>query len=252
MSIMMDFDAYFGGVWGARWPKIRAAVLAEKRYRALLPRPECATEPYYLDEASARVAESLRVRPGERVLDLCAAPGGKSLVLLDALQGEGLLYVNDKERAARLRRVLEQYGVLADCSLSGADGTTLWKRYPDFFDAILVDAPCSSEAHWLRDGGWEQHWRLSRPKRLAITQYALLASALMMLRPGGRVLYATCALNPLENEAVVEKALTRWGDRIVCETCTLPEAEPARYGSYYLPDQGVGGPLYACLLRRLL
>lgn len=252
MSIIYkDFDAHYHAIWGERWPSLRQALLRDKNYVAL--HSYYASEgqdPYYLDIASRDIIEVLQVQQDESVLDMCAAPGGKSLVLLDKLKGTGALWSNDKERHARLRRVLQYYYPQDALRITAKDGRSLGQKCAERFDAILVDAPCSSEWHWLKEPKLLEHWRPTRSKRLAIDQYALLASALTLLKIGGRCLYVTCAINPMENDKVIEKALARWGDAIEVDPVVPSYAEASGRGFYVLPDRSIGGPLYGCLLWR--
>jgi 16S rRNA C967 or C1407 C5-methylase (RsmB/RsmF family) len=221
----------------------------EKHYHTLYAHQDLEQQhPYYLDRASKDIVEVLGIRSGESVLDMCAAPGGKAICIANALKGSGSLWVNDKERSGRLARVMRGFFPDQDIRITGHDARTMGLKNPTRFDAILLDAPCSSEWHWLKDPELLAHWRPTRPKRLAIDQYAMLASALKLLKVGGRCLYATCAINPLENEGVIAKALSRWGDKIRLDENVPSFAEGASRGFYVLPDRSTGGPLYGCLL----
>lgn len=247
----MSFEAYFEAIWQSRWPILRQALLQEKNYASMTTLTQHVTEPYYLDKASYEIVKVLGLLKGESVMDMCAAPGGKTLAMLETLGSDGQLWANDKERHARLHRVLGNYYPGHNFRVTGKDGRTLGLKTTERFDAVLLDAPCSSEWHWLQDAELLKHWRPTRAKRLAVDQYALLASALMLLKDNGRCLYLTCSINPLENECIIEKAIKRWGDKITVDTEVPAHAEPARVGFYFLPDVSVGGPLYGCLLRRV-
>lgn len=248
-----EFELYYSNLWGSRWPGLRQALMADKVYNAIYPYCDVLNEsdPYYMDVASVKVAQYLAVKPGEKVLDMCAAPGGKAMILLNQLQGKGVYWANDKERYDRLVRVIQPLYPAGSFKLTSFDGRSMGLRTHEKFDAILLDAPCSSESHWMKKESLLSHWRITRPKRLAIDQYALLASALMMLPVGGRVLYATCAINPYENQGVIQKAQKRWGDKIKVDVNRPDESEDAGVGFYFLPDRGYGGPLYACQLWRV-
>lgn len=248
------FEAFYEEVWGSRWAELRHSLLAEKTYAAIHSYHDHSgqSEPYYLDQVSVLVAEHLAVKEGESVLDMCAAPGGKAMVLLNQLKGTGFYWGNDKERYARLSRVIRPNYPEGTFKLTSYDARLMGIKGSEKFDAILLDAPCSSEWHWMKDPKLLSHWRMTRPKRLAVDQYALLASALMMLKPGGRVLYVTCAINPYENQGVIEKALKRWKGKIAVDDFVPSFAESSGIGFYCLPDRGPGGPLYACLIRSLV
>ena len=161
---------------------------------------------YYLQEPSAMVpAAMLRPRPGERVLDLCAAPGGKSTQLAAYMQGRGVLVCNEPVpgRAQILSRNLERMGVanaVAVCAMP----EELCRRWPGFFDRVLVDAPCSGEGMFRRHPEARQEWTAASPAGCAQRQSRILDCAAQMLRPGGFLAYSTCTFNAVENEQVVE------------------------------------------------
>ncbi len=163
---------------------------------------------YYLQEPSAMIpARVLRPQKGERILDLCAAPGGKSTQLSGLLEG-GLLVCNEPSpsRAQVLSRNLERMGAthaLVVCS----DPERLAEKWPQAFDAILADAPCSGEGMFRRHPETRLEWDEAAPARCAARQLRILDSAARMLRPGGRLLYSTCTLNREENEGTVAALL---------------------------------------------
>jgi NOL1/NOP2/sun family putative RNA methylase len=164
---------------------------------------------YYLQEPSAMIpARVLAPKPGERVLDLCAAPGGKSTQLADMLAGSGLLICNEPvpSRAQILSRNLERMGVGNALAVS-ADPAKLAEKWPRAFDAILVDAPCSGEGMFRRHPETRGEWAESAPPGCAARQQRILESALPMLKPGGRLVYSTCTLNREENEGVIAALL---------------------------------------------
>ena len=181
---------------------------------------------YYIQEPSAMAAVAvLSPRPGERVLDLCAAPGGKSTQIADVLEGRGLLVSNEPvpSRAKILSRNLERMGVTNGLVVS-AEPEQLAPRWAGFFDAILVDAPCSGEGMFRRHPETRAEWTEQSPAGCAARQKRILNSAWAMLRPGGRLVYSTCTLNTEENEGVIN-----WMQQAVsdCETAafTLPAGE---------------------------
>lgn len=164
---------------------------------------------YYLQEPSAMAPVSvLAPKPGERVLDLCAAPGGKSTQIADALEGKGLLVCNEPvpSRAKILSRNIERMGVRNALVVSAAPETLapLWARA---FDAVLVDAPCSGEGMFRRHPETRAEWTEQSPAGCAVRQGRILACAARMLRPGGRLVYSTCTLNDEENERVIAALL---------------------------------------------
>ena len=169
---------------------------------------------YYLQEPSAMAAASaLRPDPGDRVLDLCAAPGGKSTQLAAYMQGEGVLVCNEPvpSRAKILSRNIERMGV-ANAVVISALPESLSPLWPDFFDKILVDAPCSGEGMFRRHPETRLEWQESAPAGCAQRQARILDEAARMLRPGGKMAYSTCTLNETENERVIEGFLARHAD----------------------------------------
>lgn len=164
---------------------------------------------YYLQEPSAMLpATLLAVRPGETVLDLCAAPGGKSTQLAAAMAATGTLVCNEPvpSRAQILSRNLERMGV-THAVVVCADPAALADRWPLLFDAVMVDAPCSGEGMFRRHPETRLEWREDSPEHCAARQLRILQSALRMLKPGGRLVYATCTLSEAENEGVIAALL---------------------------------------------
>ena len=161
---------------------------------------------YYLQEPSAMApAACLPVTPGDRVLDLCAAPGGKSTALAAKLKGEGLLVSNDisYSRARALLKNLEMAGAANICVVSESP-EKLSGPWAGFFDKILVDAPCSGEGMFRRDEEMVKDWQQRGPAYYAPIQRQILLEAVKMLRPGGKLLFSTCTFSRLEDEENVE------------------------------------------------
>ena len=164
---------------------------------------------YYLQEPSAMIPVSvLDVKPGEYVLDLCAAPGGKSTQIADCLQGKGLLVANEPNisRAKILASNIERMGI-RNALVVSAEPSQLAKQWKNAFDAILVDAPCSGEGMFRRHPETRENWSPQSPKGCRDRQLNILGQAITMLKPGGRLVYSTCTLNTLENEEVVQSIL---------------------------------------------
>ena len=169
---------------------------------------------YYLQEPSAMAAAAaLRPAPGDRVLDLCAAPGGKSTQLAAYLQGRGVLVCNEPvlSRAQILSRNLERMGVPNAVAVSALP-EDLSPRWPGWFDKILVDAPCSGEGMFRRHPETRSEWTDAAPEGCAQRQERILRHAARMLRPGGTMAYSTCTFNPTENEGVIQRFLSEHGD----------------------------------------
>lgn len=165
---------------------------------------------YYLQDPSAMTpASRLPVSRGDVVLDLCAAPGGKATELAAKLNGTGLLVANDisSKRAKALLKNIE---------LSGVENSFIVTEYPaklreyftDFFDKILIDAPCSGEGMFRKDPSMVRAWEQNGPEFYSKLQREILEQALPMLKDGGMLLYSTCTFSPLEDEGSVEYLLS--------------------------------------------
>ena len=173
---------------------------------------------WYLQEPSAMApVAALNPQPGERVLDLCAAPGGKSTQIAAHLGGKGLLVSNEPvpKRAAVLSRNLERMGVTNALAVS-AYPDQLAAQWPAYFDAVLVDAPCSGEGMFRRHPETREEWSPEAPAGCAKRQREILAAAARLVRPGGRMVYSTCTLNTMENEENISWFLTEHSDFSVC------------------------------------
>jgi NOL1/NOP2/sun family putative RNA methylase len=207
---------------------------------------------YYMQEASAMApARVLDPRPGDRVLDLCAAPGGKSGQLAAALEGKGFLVANepDSRRARALAGNLERLGV-ANAAVLNQLPERLARAFPDAFDAVLVDAPCSGEGMFRRDPETRAQWSKANVLGCARRQKAILLEAARMVRPGGRLVYSTCTFNALENEENVE-ALLRARPDFAPAPFSLPGVGDARDGCLRLwPHEIRGEGHFVALLRR--
>lgn len=157
---------------------------------------------YYIQEPSAMVpASRLPVEKGERVLDLCAAPGGKATELGARLAGEGLLVANDisHSRAKSLLKNLEMAGH-KNILVTSEPPEKLLQYFPGFFDKILVDAPCSGEGMFRRDPAMIKSYEEKGPEYYVPLQRSILKAAVGMLKPGGMLLYSTCTFSKSENE----------------------------------------------------
>lgn len=164
---------------------------------------------YYLQEPSAMTpASRLKVQPGERVLDLCAAPGGKATELGAALQGEGLLVANDinTARTRALLRNLELFGI-SNSFVTNEPPHVLAERFPEFFHKIMVDAPCSGEGMFRKNPAVVDSWQEKGPEYFSKLQREIIVQAADMLLPGGMMFYSTCTFSPLENEKTITHLL---------------------------------------------
>ena len=166
---------------------------------------------YYLQEPSAMAPGALlRPVPGERVLDLCAAPGGKATQLAEYLQGQGILVANEiqPKRAKILSRNIERMGI-PNALVLNMHPEALARRFSGWFHRVLVDAPCSGEGMFRKDPSMVYAWKESLPKEYSRLQADIVEHAVKMLKPGGYMLYSTCTFSPLEDEMTVSKILDK-------------------------------------------
>lgn len=161
---------------------------------------------YYLQEPSAMTpANLLPIEPGDRVLDLCAAPGGKATELGAKLNHTGLLVANDisNSRAKALLKNIELFGI-PNVLVTSEPPEKLAEKFPAFFDKILIDAPCSGEGMFRKNPGMMKDWETYGPKHYSELQRSIVPHAIRMLKPGGMLLYSTCTFSPEENESSVK------------------------------------------------
>lgn len=194
----------------------------------------------YVQEASAAVPASLlQVQPGEKVLDLCAAPGGKSGQLAAALQGSGILIANEPvaARANILQYNLERLGV-TNAVVTCAFPEQLALALPGYFDAVLVDAPCSGEGMFRKEPSAITDWSPENVVACARRQQDILASADRLLRPGGRMVYSTCTFSAEEDELAV------------AAFCDAHPAYVCRKQQHYYPHTCAGEGQFAAVLKK--
>lgn len=174
---------------------------------------------YYLQEPSAMTPASRLVsKPGDRVLDLCAAPGGKATELGAHLHGKGVLVANDisASRAKALLKNIEVFGIRNSFVVNEVPAK-LAENFPEFFDKILVDAPCSGEGMFRKDPAVAKVWDGNKPFECAKQQKEIITRAAQMLAPGGDMLYSTCTFSPEENEQVIQFLLDSRDDMEIRE-----------------------------------
>ena len=288
------FYKHFSEVYGARWPAIFQALqsreqqvarrnllspienISAKKWHGFpkktelpgcywIPAGEHSTpernsdellDVYVMDPASVMVAKALDVQSGDRVLDMCAAPGGKSLILIEALAEDGEIFCNDMspERRERLKKVIQQYvprTVRDRVWVTGKDGVQFGLKEPAGFDRVLLDAPCSGERHILENTTAQEEWSPRRTEHLAARQYALLAAAFLAVKPGGRIVYSTCSISPDENDGVVLKLLKKKKAAVkLLEAPLGVGGECSEAGVAYMPDRCGFGPLYFAVIEK--
>jgi 16S rRNA (cytosine1407-C5)-methyltransferase len=256
------FEAWYHAVYGGRWALLRESLLAPA---GGILYDEGLVKPYRMDPASILAARSLRLPAEGEILDACAAPGGKTLVITGRM-GMGVRLLANEISGPRRRRLLAVLDEHLDAEkrarvrVSGFDAAAAGARRGEWgrFDAILLDAPCSSERHVLADPGALAQWRPARPRFLAKRQWSLLSAAFLLLKPGGSLVYATCSINPDENDGAAGRLLEKYGEAAPGRTETaLPdppdftEGEAAQFGRIILPDVAGGrGPMYVARFRK--
>ncbi|MGP1455491.1 MAG: SAM-dependent methyltransferase [Treponema sp.] len=248
------FEQYYVQQFGERWDALKKALLQEPHAVSFFAG---GAKTYYLDQASVYAAQALPVLEAGRCLDMCAAPGGKTLVLALRMGLGVQITANELSRARRMRlsKVLEEHLPKEQrdrITVTGLDAAVLPRLQTECYDRILLDAPCSSERHVLGDPQYVNVWTAARVKNLAYRQWALLSAAFLLLKAGGFLVYATCALADAENDAVVAKLLKKYRGLVaVREPETLHGGEKTAFGYRFLPDTcGGAGPLFFALLEK--
>jgi NOL1/NOP2/sun family putative RNA methylase len=204
---------------------------------------EYALGAYYVQAAATTLAvAALDPQPGERVLDLCAAPGGKATQIAAAMQGQGLLVINELQR----RRFPSLIGQLERCGVhhevvTKAPGPVLARYFHNYFDRVLLDAPCSGDGVVRKDQQLLAYWSPADARRQADTQLGLLRAAFHMLRPGGVLVYSTCSLSLEENEDVLLRLLRQEPEAV--DLLPVPQVDspplPSELAQAYPPALGL-------------
>lgn len=220
---------------------------------------------YRMDPASLYPAIALDVQPGERVLDMCAAPGGKTLLLIEALtkahpesqdwdlSGEVVANELSPKRRHRMMTVMKRYlpkEVRPLVKIRGVDGSRIGLEAKEAYDRILLDAPCSGERGLVQKKSEIAQWKPKRTKSFGIRQYSLLSSAFMALKTGGRIVYSTCSISPQENDEVIKKLIKRQGDAVSVKDSPFVVGEKTEMGTQFLPDRDGWGPIYFSIIEK--
>lgn len=268
-----SFEQYYSSLYGERWNDLKESFSLEPLY-ATFKFENC--EPYYLDAASVFASSCLPLENSINILDMCAAPGGKSLILASRMSENSSLVCNERsaERRNRLCTVVKESlppEIYEKIQITGNDGALICKKTDKKFDSILLDAPCSSERHVYNSPKHLEQWTASRVKNLSFTQWSLLSSAFLTLNDTGYILYSTCALAKDENDSVIQKLIKKYSksqEDIKIEVykinfsdiyknlpsqVEIPELiiEETEFGYQILPDKNRGaGPIYFSLIHK--
>ncbi len=264
------FEEYYSNLYGERWQSIKESFADEGS--TVEYHVTGAEKSYFLDSASVLAALCLPLEGASDILDLCAAPGGKTLVLASRMPEDAKLSSNERspERKHRLAVVVETClpsSISERVKTSCSDGATWCTRQSECFDRILLDAPCSSERHVIAYPKYLNSWSPSRIKTVTTEQWALLSSAYRLLRPEGILLYSTCALCSEENDGMIERLYKKFNkeggafehlepapelSQISAFTnITLPGFEKTKYGYMIMPDKQNGaGPIYFSIIKK--
>ena len=270
------FEQYYFSLYGERWTSLKESFATEPLYATFQYKD---LKPYYLDSASVFASNCLPLKENSEILDMCAAPGGKSLILASKMDKNTNLVCNERsaDRRNRLCTVLKESlpeNINNNIQITGNDGSLICKKTDKKFDSILLDAPCSSERHVYNSPKHLEQWTASRVKNLSFTQWSLLSSAFLSLKEEGFILYSTCALAQEENDGVVKKLLKKYAksdfeeykisiEQINFEDCIknlppcvkIPELiiEKTEFGYQILPDKNRGaGPIYFSLIKKYI
>jgi len=207
---------------------------------------------YYLQEASAMAPVMLLdPQPGERICDLCAAPGGKTTQIAGRMLGRGFLLCNEwsPKRAKILSRNIERMGV-ANALVTNETVQNLARHYPGFFDRVLIDAPCSGEGMFRKEEAAVTDWSQETVRMCAQRQAEILDAGAELVRPGGRLVYSTCTFAPEENEDAVTDFLQRHPE-FVPEAVEAPWFAAGDPGTFRLwPHKLLGEGHFAAVLRK--
>lgn len=250
----ITFDQWYEHKYGDRWASLKASLLLPNRSFAY---SHALLKPYFLDSGSVEVAKALPLEGANSILDLCAAPGGKTLVIASTMDDQAQLTSNDfsRERKKRLQLVISEHvpeSIADRINITGRDACT-WSRFEQSrYDRILLDAPCSSERHVLASKKYLAQWSPARIKNLSYRQWAMLSGAWLVLKPGGFLVYSTCALSYEENDYIIEKLIKKYSDvEMVIPLSKSITTERSKFGYYILPDTSDGaGPLFYSLLQK--
>ncbi|MGP1586738.1 MAG: RsmB/NOP family class I SAM-dependent RNA methyltransferase [Treponemataceae bacterium] len=263
------FEEFYASLYGKRWDSLKESFTLEN------PCAEFKIEnykSYFLDYASVFVSCCLPLKNCKNILDLCAAPGGKTLVISSRMDQDAVLISNERsaQRRNRLISVVNESlpeKISQRINITGFDGSLVCKKFDqNKFDAILLDAPCSSERHVFSSQKHLEQWTAARVKNLSFAQWSLLSSGFLVLKQEGFLLYSTCAVCSDENDNIIKKLLKKYEnastvllDFDFVKTCipdffNIPQLniEKTEFGYQIFPDKNKGaGPMYFSLIKKI-
>ena len=209
---------------------------------------------YSQEPSASAAAAALRTQPSEIILDMCAAPGGKTTQIAAALQGKGLIWANEviSSRASVLISNVERMGI-KNCIVSSARPDTLAENLPEYFDRVIVDAPCSGEGMFRKNPRAVEEWSPEHVSSCARRQAQIMESACRCLRPGGTLVYSTCTFSPEEDENLISEFLENHPDFYADAIDDIPAHKVpvgAGVAVKIYPTDGGEGHFVARLIRR--
>ncbi|MCX7708644.1 MAG: RsmB/NOP family class I SAM-dependent RNA methyltransferase [Clostridia bacterium] len=193
---------------------------------------------YYIQEPSAMLPGAvINAQPGDKVLDLCAAPGGKTVQMAAGMKGQGILVSNDisTERVKALVKNIELAGI-TNAVVTNDSPDRLANNFAEYFDKILIDAPCSGEGMFRKDEDAAKSWEKFKCQKCACMQWDILRSIDRMLKPGGNVVYSTCTFSPEEDEQMISAFLKEHDNYEFIDIQKIAGIAPGR------PDWSDGNP----------
>ena len=210
-----EFAKYHLKVFPVSW--YREAFLTHYPIQKLMKLPLYQESRIYVQRLSSMIPPLvLKPSKNDLVLDMAAAPGSKTLQISNMMNNEGLIIACDKDeiRTEKLLYNIEKQGA-KNVRVRMMDSSSIWKEYPEYFDKVLLDAPCSSEGRfYIHDPKTYYHWSEDFIKKLSHLQKKLIAAGLVSLKVGGELVYSTCTFAPEENEGVIDWVIQMVGDRV--------------------------------------
>lgn len=189
-----------------------AFIISGTAAKTLTALPSYGRGEFFIQSLSSMIpALALAPNPGENVLDIAAAPGAKTSQIAALMENKGTITANDIDmnRIYKLRAVLKNQHV-SNTRITKEPGQAIWKKYPEYFDKVLLDAPCSMEGRFDKEvPKTYSHWSMKKVRNLSKLQKWLLRSAVSCLKVGGSLVYSTCTLSPEENEEVIDWILSK-------------------------------------------